>query len=87
MNRNIERAKKIIKTISTLLQEFEGAKTVPNVVFMTSEDFEIVKELFPYLIEDNYLTYEKRKMQVIFTAQKATVGLAFSFHTDYVEHY
>lgn len=84
---DLSRAKAIIKAVSTLLQEFEGAKTSPNVIFMTYKDFDIIKTSFPYLVKGEVIVYNKQRLQVIFTAQKGTIGLALSFHTDFVEDY
>lgn len=87
MTPDLNRANAIVKMISTLLQEFEGAKTVPNVIFMTYKDYDIIKSNFPYLVVGENIIYNKNKLQVIFTAQKGTIGLALSFHSDFVESY
>lgn len=83
----------VFKAISTFAAEFEGAKTEANVIYMNEGHFFALKEHFPYIVYSEQdsepfksLCYNGKVYRVLIT-DKDTVGMAFSFHTDYVLEY
>jgi len=86
MNNQKQLASKVVKAITSFLIEFEGAKTKPNVVFITLEQLEAVIKYFPYLIsKDRQFLYNKNEYRVIIVSDSSVVGAAFSFYTDFIE--
>lgn len=81
-----EVATSVLKALSSFVQEFEGSLLQPNVVFMNLTHFNSIKEFFPYLIRGLHLNYNKKTYRIIITRDTA-VGMAYSYHTDFVLEY
>jgi len=83
---NKKLATAILKALSEFLKEFEGSKTTPNVVLLSLDNFNCLRDYFPYLIDGLTMNYSGKDYRVIITKDTA-VGLAFSYHTDFVLEY
>lgn len=75
-----------VKAVSQFVMEFEGAKLRPNIVFMNLRCYNAISKNFPYLVNNLTLKYNKEEYRIIITKDTA-IGMAFSFHTDFILEY
>jgi len=75
-------AKNALSEIHSLLLEFEGAKTIPNVLVIDEVRLLSVKKYFPYLFEEESFIYNKLKIKVIISLE-SYLGVAFAFDRDF----
>ena len=78
----------VVKAVTDFLTEMDSAKTSPNIVTMNREQYEAVRNQFPYLIDGTHYIDGSNRLKILINSEENTiVGVGLSFYTEDVIEY
>jgi len=77
-------AYKVLFLLRDYFTELKDSHLVPNTVLLGDKYLLALKETFPEMVQCNKLIYNERSLEICITKNDNTVGLAYSYHNDWV---
>jgi hypothetical protein len=76
-------ALRLVKTISNLVLEHEGSKTVPTTVHISRTQRDLISKEFPYLISGEIYKEGKAKLKIMLTEEATPeVGVGYTYFSE-----